>query len=75
MRTGTRMQRIFRKTDQMDQRGVICSEEREITSDLAREGQERDVSNLATFIQNAKVENSNSRKELEEEHDPTQTTK
>ena len=71
MKKETRMQRIFRKTDQMDCRVIICSEERKITSDFAHEGQERDVGNLATFIHNAKVEDSNARKELEEEHDPT----
>ena len=60
MKKETRMQRIFRKTDQMDHRGIICSEERKISSDLAREGQERDVGNLATFIHNAKVEDLNS---------------
>ena len=60
MKKETRMQRIFRKTDQMDHRGIVCSEERKITSDLAIEGQERDDGNLSTFIHNAKVESPNS---------------
>ena len=54
MKVETKIQRILKASDQM--KGVISSETRRISSDLAREGQERDDVNLATFIHNAKEE-------------------
>ncbi len=54
MKLETKMQRVLKASDQMN--GVISPEKRKITSDLAREGHERDVVNLATFIHNAKEE-------------------
>ena len=58
MKGETRMQRIFRKAEQMKNRGIICSEERKITSGLMTQGAERDYGNLATFIHNENVKES-----------------
>ncbi len=50
------MRRMFRKAELMSKRGIICPEERKITSELASEKQEKDVVNLAVFVHNANVE-------------------
>lgn len=60
MKAVTRMQRIMYAESQMKTRGKVSSDERQIKSDLARQGHERDVVNLATFIHNAKVDARNS---------------
>ena len=60
MKAETRMQRIMHKASQMKTRGKVSSDERHIKSDLAMQGHERDVVNLATFIHNAKVDATNS---------------
>lgn len=56
-RKKTRMQKILQKVDQMKGRCAISPAERKIRSDLAEE-QEKDSENLAAFIHNANVAES-----------------
>ena len=54
MKRETRMSRVLRRVEEMNNRGLISSEERRIVSDFAMDERKKDENNLATFIHNAK---------------------